>query len=277
MLALSNKRTNMSKVALVTGASSGIGKAVALELRNEGFTVFGASRKVTTGIVENDIIQLKMDVNSEPSVKAAVDYIIQEQGKIDVVINNAGLGIIGAVESVSDEEVKEIFDTNVFGVLNVCRHTIPYLKKQSKSYIFNITSIAGLMGLPFRGIYSASKYAVEGLSESLSQEVKDFGIKVILIEPGDFNTNINQTRKIAKNTPEEYLELENKVLDQVNREVSSAPNPSLIGRKIISIMKKRYPRLRYKVATPFQKFSVLTRDIIPDRWFEYLIMWYYKV
>lgn len=267
----------MLKVALVTGASSGIGKAVAIELKQGGYTVFGASRSVTTGNNEEGIIQIRMDVNSEQSVKAAVDYIINTKGRLDVVVNNAGLGIIGAVESVTDDEVKEIFDTNVFGVLNVCRHTIPFLKKQSKTYIFNITSIAGLMGLPFRGIYSASKYAVEGFSESLSQEVKDFGIKVIIIEPGDFNTNINQTRKIAKNTPEEYIELENKVLAQVNREVSSAPHPSLIGKKILSIMKKRYPRLRYKVATPFQKFSVLTRDIIPDRWFEYLIMKYYKV
>lgn len=267
----------MSKIALVTGASSGIGKAVALELVRHQFTVYGASRNVISGEIIDGVVQLQMNVNSEESVIKGIEFIYQREHRLDVVVNNAGLGIIGAVESISNNEAKEIFDTNVFGVLNVCRHAIPLLKKQKRSYVFNITSIAGLMGLPFRGIYSASKYAVEGLSESLSQEVKDFGIKVVIIEPGDFNTNINNSRKKAQVTPKEYLELENKVLTQVNREVANAPDPVLIGRKIVAIMKKRYPRLRYKVATPFQKISVLIRDIIPDRWFEYLVMKYYKI
>lgn len=267
----------MQKVALVTGASSGIGQAVAEVLYQAGLVVYGASRRASDGDIINGIIQLKMDVTNEQSVIRAISYIKQNQQRLDVVINNAGLGILGAVESVSDQEAKEIFDTNLFGVLNVCRHSIPMLREQKRGYIFNITSIAGLMGLPFRGIYSASKYAVEGLSESLSQEVRDFGIKVIIIEPGDFRTNINQTRKVAKNTIAEYGELQDKIQSQVNHEVSKAPTPEIIGYKILSVMKKRWPRLRYKVATPFQKFSVLVRDIIPDRWFERLVMWYYKV
>lgn len=267
----------MQKVALVTGASSGIGKSVAEVLSGAGFVVYGASRRATDGEIINGIIQLKMDVTDEPSVIRAIEYIKSNHQRLDVVINNAGLGILGAVESVSDKEAKEIFDTNLFGVLNVCRHSIPLLRQQEKSFIFNITSIAGLMGLPFRGIYSASKYAVEGLSESLSQEVRDFGIKVIIIEPGDFNTNINTTRKVASTSIPEYGELQSKIQSQVNYEVSKAPTPEIIGYKILSVMKKRWPRLRYKVATPFQKFSVLIRDIIPDRWFESLVMWYYKV
>lgn len=267
----------MIKVALVTGASSGIGKSISEVMAREGIRVYGCSRHAVDGDVINNVISLKMDVTNEASVERAVQYIVAREGRLDIIVNNAGLGLIGSLEDTPDELIREVFDTNINGVINVCRHTIPHLRRQGGGYIFNVTSIAGLMGLPFRGIYSASKYAVEGFSEALSSEVKDFGIKVIIIEPGDFKTNINQNRRLAPKSNPAYQSLQAAVLKQVNAEVERAPHPDIIGQTIIRILKKRYPRLRYKVATPFQKFSVLVRDIIPDRWFEWLMMRYYKI
>lgn len=267
----------MTKVALVTGASSGIGQSISEVMAREGIRVYGCSRGAVNGEIKNGVYSLRADVTDESSVIKAIHYIIEREGRLDIVVNNAGLGLIGSLEDTPDQLVREVFDTNVNGVLNVCRHAIPHMRKQKSTYIFNITSIAGLMGLPFRGIYSASKYAVEGFSEALSAEVKDFGIKVIIIEPGDFKTNINANRKLAPTSNDAYKSLQDAVLRQVNSEVERAPAPEIIGITILRIMKKRYPRLRYKVATPFQKFSVLVRDIIPDRWFEWLMMRYYKI
>jgi NAD(P)-dependent dehydrogenase (short-subunit alcohol dehydrogenase family) len=267
----------MSKVILVTGASSGIGKAIAITFANAGYKVFGASRSVESGVIENGITQLQLDVTSEDSIQNALNFIKQKEGRIDVLVNNAGLGMIGALENTSSRQVEEIFETNVYGVLNMCRAVLPIMRNQKSGTIFNVTSIAGLMGLPFRGIYSASKSAVEGFSEALSAEVNQFGIKVIIIEPGDFKTSINENRRIAEIQCSTYEPFQSAVIAQVNREVEKAPNPSLIGEALIKILKKRNPRLRYKVATPFQRFSVFVRDVIPDRWFEKLVKRYYKM
>ncbi len=267
----------MSKVVLVTGASSGIGRAIAITLSNAGYKVFGASRSVETGLVSDGVIQLQLDVTNEESIKKALSYVQEKEGRLDVLVNNAGLGMIGALENTSSRQVEEIFQTNVYGVLNMCRAALPMMRQQRSGTIFNVTSIAGLMGLPFRGIYSASKSAVEGFSEALSAEVNQFGIKVIIIEPGDFKTGINENRRIAELQSSVYEPFQSAVIAQVNREVNDAPDPSLIGHALIRMLKKNHPRLRYKVATPFQRFSVLVRDIIPDRWFETLVKRYYKM
>jgi NAD(P)-dependent dehydrogenase (short-subunit alcohol dehydrogenase family) len=267
----------MSKVVLVTGASSGIGKAISITLVQAGYRVFGASRSVETGALVDGVIQLQLDVTNELSIANAIDYIKKKEGRIDILINNAGLGMIGALENTSAKQVQEIFQTNVYGVLNTCRAVIPFMREQKAGTIINVTSIAGLMGLPFRGIYSASKSAVEGFSEALSAEVNQFGIKVIIIEPGDFKTNINENRRIAEIKNSIYEPFQSAVINQVNKEVHHAPDPTLIGEAVVRILKKQNPRLRYKVATPFQRFSVLVRDIIPDRWFEKLVKRYYKM
>ncbi|MFY7707118.1 MAG: SDR family oxidoreductase [Flavobacteriales bacterium] len=267
----------MSKVVLVTGASSGIGKAISITLSQGGYKVFGASRSVETGTLVDGVTQLQLDVTNELSITKALSYIKEKEGSIDVLVNNAGLGMIGALESTSARQVEEVFQTNVYGVLNMCRAVIPFMREQKRGTIINVTSIAGLMGLPFRGIYSASKSAVEGFSEALSAEVNQFGIKVIIIEPGDFKTNINENRRVAEINTNIYEPFQSAVIAQVNKEVQNAPDPALIGEALIRILKKQNPRLRYKVATPFQRFSVLIRDIIPDRWFEKLVKRYYKM
>lgn len=268
---------SMTRVVLVTGASSGIGQAIAEHLAAKGLIVFGASRHAQNGEQNAGVYSLRMDVTDEPSVISGIEYILQHSGRLDVVVNNAGLGIVGPVESISNEEVEMIFRTNVYGVLNVCRHTAPLLRKQGSGYIINITSIAGAVGLPFRGIYSSSKFAVEGLTESLSQELSGFGVKVCLIEPGDFRTNINQSRKVPTFIDEAYQPACANTLAQVNREVGHAPTPEPVATCVWDIIHTPSPRLRYRVATFTQKLSVTLKRLLPGRWFEAIIKRYYKL
>jgi NAD(P)-dependent dehydrogenase (short-subunit alcohol dehydrogenase family) len=267
----------MSKVILVTGASSGIGLSIAQVLASKGHRVFGTSRRNASlfGHLPFEIIQ--MDVTNEAQVKEGLEHIRAKAGRLDVIVNNAGLGMIGPVESISDAEVREIFDTNVFGVLNVCRYAVPVLRDAGGGYIINITSIAGQMGLPFRGIYSSSKFAVEGFTESLSQEVRQFGIKVCLIEPGDFRTNINESRRVAGFVHPSYSDQSDVVLHQVCEEVSRARTPEVIGHLVNGIIHDPHPALRYRAANLLQRFSLTLMRVLPDRWFENIIMRYYRL
>jgi NAD(P)-dependent dehydrogenase (short-subunit alcohol dehydrogenase family) len=265
----------IKKVVLVTGASSGIGKSIADRLSAEGHTVYGASRSAAH--LTKGVRPIVVDVTSEKSVDQAITKIISECGRLDVVINNAGLGMIGPVESISDEEVKMIFETNVFGVLNVCRQVSPLMRAQGSGCIINITSIAGLLGLPFRGIYSASKFAVEGLSESLSQELRPFGVKVCIVEPGDFKTGINAKRKTPAFIADAYKAHTAATVAQVNEEVNRARTPEPVAECILGIIADPQPRLRYKVATFTQRLSVWLKRLLPDRWFESMLMRYYRL
>jgi NAD(P)-dependent dehydrogenase (short-subunit alcohol dehydrogenase family) len=266
-----------SMVVLVTGASSGIGNAVAKELAKTGHRVFGTSRNIQTGTLKDSFEYVRMDVTNELQVKQGIEHILKVAGRLDVVVNNAGLGMVGPIENITDAEARMIFDTNVFGVLNVCRQSIPYLRLNRISFIINITSLAGQMGLPFRGIYSASKFAVEGFTESLSQEVSQFGIRVVIIEPGDFKTNINTTRKVADTVGQHYGSQNQDTLNQITREVANAPTPEAIGKKVAKIITSESPSLRYRVANLTQRFSLTLMRLLPGRLFEKIIMKYYKM
>src|SRR5579872_2559800 len=178
-----------NRVALVTGASSGIGRACAELLAARDFRVYGASRHPLPG---SSFESLPMDVRDEESVTAGIASIVQREGRLDVIVNNAGIAIAGAVEDTSVEEAKDQFDVNFFGALRVCRAVLPVLRDQRSGTIVNIGSIGGLIALPFQGLYSASKFALEGLSESLRLEVAPFGIHVVLIEPGDQQTPLTE-------------------------------------------------------------------------------------
>jgi NAD(P)-dependent dehydrogenase (short-subunit alcohol dehydrogenase family) len=268
----------MSKVVLVTGASSGIGQAVASVLAAKGHIVFGTSRFVQNGVQRNGYTMVRMDVTDEKSVAECVKYMMEKSGRLDVLVNNAGLGLVGPVENISDAEAREIFDTNVFGVLNVCRECIKHLRNGGGGYIINITSMAAQIGLPYRGIYSASKFAVEGFTEALSMEVKQFGIKVCLIEPGDFKTNINTTRKVVSYVDKNaYGTQSDDVLNLVNREVDNARTPEVIGYKIEAIINNDNPALRFRVATLMQRFSLTLMRTLPSRLFEKMVMNHYKI
>lgn len=187
-----------NKIWFVTGASKGLGLALVQKLLSEGYHVAATSRsfkelEIAIGSESANFLPLQVDLVDDSSVKIAIEQTIQYFGGLDVVVNNAGYGQMGAIEEVSDSFARMNFDINVFGTLNVIRNALPFLRNQESGYIFNISSIVGFSALNGNGIYAATKFAVDGLSESLAQEVKPFGIKVTSVKPGYFRTNFLST------------------------------------------------------------------------------------
>jgi short-subunit dehydrogenase len=268
----------MSKVVLITGASAGMGKTTACYLAKKGHKVYGASRSANPGDCIEGVISLKMDVCDEVSVKEAVQLILEIEGRIDVLVNNAGLGFIGSIEDTGDAEAKAIFETNVFGLMNVCRVVLPAMRLAKSGTIINISSLAGMMGLPYRGIYSATKASVLSITEALSAEVKQFNIKVCSVLPGDFKTSVNENRRTAlAGSQSVYKTQMNALNDLVNHEVEHADEPIAIAIKIEQIINNPQPKLHYKVAKPMQKLSTVLHFLLPGRWFEKILMNHYKM
>src|SRR5215216_1583566 len=197
---------NKKVVAVVTGSSSGIGFETSLLLAKNGFFTYATMRNIDKSDAIIDLKQkeklplevLKLDVTNDKSVKEAMEKIVNEQETIDVLVNNAGYALVGALEELSIEEFKEQFETNLFGVIRVIQEILPIMRKQRHGTIVNISSLAGRIGFPLTSAYVSSKFALEGLSESIAYEVEQFGIKVILIEPGVIKTNFDKNLKIAK-------------------------------------------------------------------------------
>jgi short-subunit dehydrogenase len=265
----------MNKVVLITGASSGIGKSIGEYLQNKGFVVYGTSRNPLN--YKDSIIKLlTLDVSDENSIKNTVSEIIKKEGKLDVLINNAGKGITGPVEETPIKEIKKAFDTNFFGVINVCNGVLPEMRKQKKGLIINISSIAGYMGLPYRGMYSASKSALSIYSEVLSLEVKQFGVTVVDVAPGDFATNIAAGRyhtPLFENSS--YKKHYSKVLKQIDNEVDKGLKPEIMAKAIHKIIMKKKPRVRYRIGTFLQRYAIHIKRLMPDRLYEKIMMQHY--
>ena len=269
----------MKKVVFITGASSGIGEAIATKLSNIGYVVYGTSRHPQSESNYNFQF-LELDVRDEESIQRSVDFVLEKEGRIDILINNAGLGMIGALEDTTIEESKEIFNTNVFGLHSMCNAVLPFMRNQKSGLIINTSSIAGVVGLPYRGVYNATKHAIEGFSEALSMELRPFNITVIILEPGDFRTNINTNRKIAKKALDPssvYYKSFHRTLDQVYEEIETAWTPDRIANDVERIIKYKHPRLRFISAPLKQKLSIIMHKILPARLFEYIISYFYKV
>lgn len=266
----------MNKTVLITGASSGFGKATAEILVSKGYTVYGTSRNQ---IRDEYIHFIVMDVRDRDSVKRGVNIIIEEQGRLDVVINNAGMGIGGSLEMATSEEIELQMGTNFHGCVNVCQTVLPIMREQGGGQIINLSSIGGIMGLPYQGFYSASKFAIEGFTEALAAEVKGFNIKVSMIEPGDFATNFTARRKNSELTAKSkaYSESFARSLSLIEKEENGGLKPTVLAKKIVKIIESRQPRLRYVVANFEQKLSVLLKRILPGNWFVNILRNYYKV
>lgn len=264
----------MNKVILITGASSGIGKITAEFLSNKGFKVYGTSRNPIPG--DENFTFLKLDVLDKGSIEKAIETLLKKEGRIDVLINNAGMGITGPVEETSTDEMRRVFDTNFFGAIEVMQGVLPVMRKQGSGLIVNVTSIAGYMGLPFRGIYSATKGALELVTEAVSMETKAFNIKVTNIAPGDFATNIASGRyhsPVIKDSA--YAKIYQKNLDLMDAHVNSGKDPIEMAEQIYRIINDSSPRLHYKVGEFLQKFSIVLKRVLPDRVYEKMIMKHY--
>lgn len=244
------------QIILITGASSGFGKITAHMLSEQGHIVYGTSRKPSENI--GKVRMLVVDVTNSISVRQAVEQIISEQGRMDVLINNAGMGIGGALELATEEEVSMQMNTNFFGVVNMCKAVLPYMRKARRGKIINISSIGGVMGIPYQGFYSASKFAVEGYSEALALEVHPFHIKVCLVQPGDFNTGFTDNRNISELTGqnEDYADSFLRSLKIIEKEERNGYHPRKLGAAICKIVARKNPPFRTKVVR-WCKFCLL--------------------
>ncbi|WDF66580.1 SDR family oxidoreductase [Flavobacterium sp. KACC 22763] len=267
----------MSKVVLITGGSSGIGKSIGEFLHQKGFVVYGTSRNPEK--VLNSIFPLvALDVRNSDSIKTAVDKIISTSGRLDIVINNAGVGITGPLEEIPTEEIRNNFETNFFGPIEVMKAALPQMRKQNSGLIINITSIAGYMGLPYRSVYSASKGALELITEALRMEVKSFGIEITNVAPGDFATNIAAGRyhaPVIKNSA--YEKVYGDVLATMNDHVDAGSNPNEMAEAVYKIIQTKKPNVHYKVGAFMQKFSIVLKRALPDKMYEKMLMNHYKL
>ena len=265
-----------SRIVFITGASSGIGRACALHLHQHGFRVYGTSRAARSS--GSPFTMLQADVNDEPSVQSAVHSVIDREGRIDVVVNNAGIAIAGPLESTSMEEAQHQLDVNLFGTLRVCRAVLPLMRKQQAGYIVNIGSIGGLIAIPYQPLYSASKFALEGMMESLRMETRPFGVRVVLIEPGDTRTAITENRTLTADVAarDAYCRFP-AALKRMATDEQNGPGPEIVARLLHRIVNTRNPRLRYTTGPAVQRAAVWMKRLLPNAVLEYGMRQYYGV
>ena len=267
----------MSKVVLITGGSSGIGKSIGEFLHHKGFVVYGTSRNPDT--VLNSVFPLvALDVRDANSIRTAVDTIITTTGRLDVLINNAGVGITGPLEEIPISEIKNNFETNFFGPIEVMKAVLPQMRQQKSGLIINVTSIAGYMGLPYRSVYSASKGALELITEALRMEVKSFGIHITNVAPGDFATNIASGRFHAPLVKGSAYEVPyGNTLKMMDEHVDSGSDPNDMAVAVYNIIQSPNPKIHYKIGAFMQKFSIVLKRLLPDKVFEKMLMNHYKL
>jgi NAD(P)-dependent dehydrogenase (short-subunit alcohol dehydrogenase family) len=253
----------MEKVAIVTGSSSGIGYETALALARDGFYTFATVRNLKKAdkilqIAKKEklnIESIELDVDDEKSISVAIEKIISKKQRIDVLVNNAGWGLFGSVEDVSIKDFRAQFETNLFGIISIIQKVAPVMRKQGSGVIVNISSVAGRIGFPGSPAYISSKFALEGLSESLRYELGQFGVKIIIIEPGVIKTNFFSSMKIAQPKPDSpYKEITEKVIMGVKMMAELGTPPSEVATTILNAIKEENPRPRYVVGNDAQMF-----------------------
>ncbi|HBH24310.1 MAG TPA: short-chain dehydrogenase/reductase [Cytophagales bacterium] len=265
----------MTKVVLITGTSSGIGKATAEYLGRKGYKVYGGSR---SGKENEWFTALKLDVTDQASIDEAISIITKEESRIDVLINNAGIGLAGPIERNKPEDVRKIFETNIIGVMQMCSAVMPVMRKLGGGKIINVSSIGSAMGLPYRGVYSGSKAALDIITEALRVEADPQNIKVALVHPGDVKTEINDHRLIsAMEDDDVYGEAFQHAHQTMNEHVSHGIPAESFGPLMERIIKSGKPKIHYYNGFFIQKLSVRLKRYLPTLWFEKMIKRYYQV
>jgi len=235
----------LTKTALLTGASSGIGKAAALALAKAGYRVIGTSRKAKPGEVRDGIRMIACDVTSDDSVSDAVELAQAELGRIDLLVNNAGIGITGAAEESSMAQVHALFETNVHGVVRVTNAVLPMMRSQREGRILNVGSALGFIPAPFSAHYSATKHAIEGYSESLDHEVRGFGVRVSVIEPAATKTSFESSTELADQQLKAYEESRRRYMAAYGKAMAAADTAESVAETIVAAALDRTPQLRY--------------------------------
>ncbi len=263
-------------VILVTGASSGIGRACAARFSRSGHAVYGGARSLP-GAGETPFRQLCLDVREDGSAGECVKRILQEAGRIDVLVNCAGVVVAGAVEEMLTEEIRQQVETNLLGTMRMCRAVLPSMRRQGSGLIINVGSLGGLMGMPFQSAYCASKYGVEGFSECLQMEVRRFGIRVVVLDPGDVRTAITmhrgETRGTGPDSP--YRDMLEAVMRSQALGEERGWDPERIARVIEGIIRSRRPRFRCTPGPLIERVAPAARRLIPDRLFLRIIARFY--
>jgi NAD(P)-dependent dehydrogenase (short-subunit alcohol dehydrogenase family) len=273
------------RVVLITGASAGLGAAAAAHLAHLGHRVYGTSRRAEFPATETSAERtpyprlIPMDVRDEASVQRAVEHVTKCEDGIDVVVNNAGVGLAGAIEDTSVDEANALFDTNLFGVLRVCRAVLPGLRARRRGLIVNVSSLGGLVTIPFQGFYSASKYALESMSDALRMELAPFGVRVVLIEPGDFHTEFTDHRTFAAEAGPDsaYHERCRRAVAVMERDEREGAEPRAFAERLASIIDDASPRPRHPVGALGQRIAVAARGVVPTSLLDRALRALYKV
>src|SRR3989475_1979116 len=251
----------MSQTVLVTGASSGIGQAIAQLLAQRGYNVFGTARKPAAA-PRTGITMVAVDVRSADLVRSCVERLRSQAGRRDVLVNTAGYNLMGAAEETSLEEAKSQFETNFFGVVRMVNAVLPVMRKAGAGKIVNIGSLAGITAIPFGGFYTASKFALEGYSEALWHELRPLGISVSVIEPGFVHTAIGDATEVAEPTLQAYDPVRTRATSALGRQVKGGIPPGAVAKAVLRAIESRTPSLRYRVGTDAAWFPRL-KQVMP--------------
>ena len=273
---MEKRESHGGQVVLLSGVSSGFGRAMALALGAAGHKVYGISRReledpaLTAALASH----IRGDLCQAETAQRAVETVLAEQGRLDVVINNAGMGIGGALEDTDNMQIHQLMELNFFAMARMCRCALPAMRQQGRGKIINISSLWGLVGLPFQGAYSASKYAVEGYSEALRGEVSPFGVSVYLVEPGDFQTKFTASRQIVgKDSP--YAPYCGRALRRIEKDETGGSRPEVLAGLVLRLVEGSSGRFRHTAGGLGQRLLIRSRGLMGDRLFLWLLRWYY--
>lgn len=263
----------MKKVVLVTGASSGIGQAIATYLAKKGYIVYGGSRKATPN---EDYNVIKLDVTEDASVLAVVRDVISKEGRIDVLVNNAGIGSGGAVEKTPVKDIKKSFEVNFFGVIRMTQAVLPHMRKQQFGRIINMSTLGSMIGLPFRAFYSSSKGAMDLMTESLRLETERFGIKSCTIHPGEVRTNIADHRVISTKADDEtYGKTIAKAFESLDSSVEHGKDPAIFGPLVEKIILSKKVKRNYYVGSFNEILGINLKKFLPYYMYEAILRKYF--
>ena len=274
---MKNKTTSANKVALVTGSATGIGYEIAIHLAKNGFRTYASMRNLQKAngireIAKNENLPLsviQLDVIDDITITKAIDTIIKESGRIDILVNNAGYGLVGSIEDMSVEEFKAQYETNVFGVFRVTKAVLPYMRKQHSGSIINISSIAGRIALPLYSAYVSTKFALEGLSESMAYELEPFGIRVVIIEPGAIKSNFRREQAAkgsSENSP--YSSMMQSPSKAIEKMLKDRLNPEEVAKTIVQAIENSKPKLRYIVGKDAEELIEFRRKSSDEEFFQ---------